>query len=134
LMGMFYSGQYEAMMPKLKSKNFEGMELIRPLYYVREENIIKWANYNDLKFLKCACRFTEEAEKDPENDRSVTESISKRKRVRELIAALKKENPYIEDNIFAAMSNVTLNKLPGYKIGKEKHSFLEYYDSDSPLD
>ncbi|MCR4740952.1 MAG: tRNA 2-thiocytidine biosynthesis protein TtcA [Lachnospiraceae bacterium] len=126
LMGMFYSGQYEAMMPKLKSTNFEGMELIRPMYYIKESDIIKWAGYNGLTFLQCACRFSEQAARENSED----ESISKRIETRKLIEELRKSNPYIEDNIFAAMSNVTLNKLLGFKYKNSRYGFLDHYDDD----
>ena len=119
LIGMFYSSQMSAMMPKLRSKNFEGMELIRPLYCVREENIIKWAKYNDLSFLQCACRFTENTESG--------ESESKRKEVKELIRKLKKDNPDIDISIFNSLHAVEIDTFPGWKTDGEIHSFLEDY-------
>ena len=119
LIGMFYSSQMSAMMPKLRSKNFEGMELIRPLYCVREENIIRWAKYNDLSFLQCACRFTENTESG--------ESESKRKEVKELIRKLKKDNPDIDISIFNSLHAVEIDTFPGWKTDGEIHSFLEDY-------
>ena len=119
LIGMFYSSQMSAMMPKLRSKNFEGMELIRPLYCVREENIIKWAKYNDLSFLQCACRFTENT--------ASGESESKRKEIKELIKKLKKDNPDIDISIFNSLHAVETDTFPGVKKYGEVHSFLEDY-------
>ncbi len=124
LMGMLYSGQYQAMMPKLRSTNFEGMELIRPMYLIREEHIKAWRDYNHLRFLQCACRFTEENERLSANDHSLT---SKRLETKRLIAELKKTNPQVEKNLFRSTENVVLNKVLGYKIHGEKHSFLEDY-------
>ncbi|MCR5735317.1 MAG: ATPase [Lachnospiraceae bacterium] len=130
LMGVFYSGQYEAMMPKLKSTNFEGMELIRPLYYVREDDIKRWAAYNGLRFLGCACRFSELSSAEDVTDSGM---LSKRMETKELIKTLKKTNPYVEDNIFAAMQNVTLNKVLGIKAGGKRYSFLDYYEDGFPI-
>lgn len=123
-MGMMYSGQYQAMMPKLHSTNYEGMELIRPLYLIREEDIIHWAGYNDLHFLRCACRFTEKAE----NALATGDSGSKRLETKMLIRELKKTNPFIESNIFKSMQNVALNCVISYTYKGERHSFLEHYD------
>lgn len=119
LIGMFYSSQMSAMMPKLRSTNFEGMELIRPLYCVREEDIIKWARYNGLSFLRCACRFTEEQE-DGERE-------GKRKEIKELIRKLKKDNPDIDISIFNSLHAVETETFPGRRIDGEIHSFLEWY-------
>ena len=126
LMGMLYAGQYQAMMPKLKSTNFPGMELIRPMYLVREDDIKHWRDYNDLHFLQCACKFTEGLEAKTETDRT----SSKRLETKKLIAQLKKENPQIEKNLFKATENVVLNKVLGYKINGEKHSFMEDYEQN----
>ncbi len=120
LMSMLWGGQIQTMMPKLKSKNYEGMQLIRPLYYVREEDIIAWRDYNKLVFLRCACRFTEEIE---EKD----ESKSKRFETKQLIKELKKSNPNIEANIFNSMKNVSLDAVIAYKKDGEPHSFLDEY-------
>lgn len=125
LMGMLYGAQVQTMMPKLHSTNFEGMELIRPMYLIREEDIIHWRDYNHLKFLRCACRFTEENEViDPDGT-----SESKRLEIKNLIARLKEVNPYVESNIFRSVENVNLNTVIAYK-DKEGivHSFLENYD------
>ena len=123
LMGMLYSAQVQTMMPKLHSTNFEGMELIRPLYMVREEDIKAWRDYNDLYFLQCACKFTE-ACATTENE----ENLSKRKEIKELIATLKKVNPYVEGNIFKSVENVNLDTVVAYKSKGEKHHFLDTYD------
>ena len=124
LMGMLYSGQYQAMMPKLRSTNFEGMELIRPMYLIREEHIKAWRDYNHLRFVQCACRFTEENERLSAESDALT---SKRFEIKKLIAELKKTNPQVEKNLFRSTENVVLNKVLGYKIHGEKHSFLEDY-------
>ena len=124
LMGMLYSGQYQAMMPKLRSTNFEGMELIRPMYLIREEHIKAWRDYNHLRFLQCACRFTEENELLSNDSSTLT---SKRLETKNLIASLKKTNPQVEKNLFRSTENVVLNKVLGYKIHGQKHTFLEDY-------
>ena len=123
LMGMLYSGQYQAMMPKLRSTNFEGLELIRPMYLIREDTIKAWRDYNDLHFIQCACRFTDTCT----TCRTDGTGVSKRMEVKNLIAELKKTNPQVEKNIFKSTENVVLNKVLGYKIHGEKHSFLEDY-------
>ncbi len=119
LMGMMYSSQLQAMLPKLKSTNFEGMELIRPMFCVREESIIAWARYNELEFLNCACKFTADAQK------AYFESMSKRKETKELIASLKKTNPMIEHNLFKSLHNVHIDTFVEYKSKGERHTFLE---------
>jgi PP-loop family ATPase len=124
LMGMLYSGQFQAMMPKLHSTNFEGMELIRPLYYVREEDIIHWRNYNQLNFIQCACKFTETCSTCHVDGTT----SSKRLEIKKLIASLKEVNPFIEKNIFRSTENVSINTILGLKTDGEKHSFLEWYD------
>ena len=123
LMGMLYSGQFQAMMPKLRSTNFEGMELIRPLYFVREEDIKHWRDYNGLHFIQCACRFTDTCT----TCRATGESASKRLETKTLIARLKETNPQVEKNILKATENVVLNKVLGYKKDGVRHSFLEEY-------
>ena len=123
LMGMLYGAQIQSMMPKLHSTNFEGMELIRPLYLVREDDIKAWRDYNELECLQCACKFTEACE-NCENE----ETTSKRLEVKELIKTLKKVNPYVEANIFKSVENVNLDTMICYKTGGEKHHFLETYD------
>ncbi|MBQ0098676.1 MAG: tRNA 2-thiocytidine biosynthesis protein TtcA [Oscillospiraceae bacterium] len=119
VMGMFYSSQLQAMLPKLKSQNFEGMELIRPLYCINEEDIVKWTEYNSLSFLRCACRFTENSEED--------ELLSKRKETKHLIKELKKTNKNIENSIFSSIHNVCLDTFPSYKSEGEEHSFLDKF-------
>ncbi len=124
LMGMMYGGQFQTMMPKVHSSNFEGMELIRPMYLVREEDIIRWKNYNELDFLACACRFTEEHTSANE-DGSVD---SKRQEIKNLIKNLKKINPYVDSNIFKSAENVNLQTVVKYKDKGIHHSFMEWYD------
>lgn len=122
LMSMLWGGQVQTMMPKLKSKNYEGMELIRPLYYVREDDIKAWRDFNKLEFLRCACRFTEKLE--AENGES---SDSKRLETKRLIKELKKSNPNIEANLFNSMHNVSLDAVIAYKQNGEVHNFLDEY-------
>ena len=129
LMSMLWGGQIQTMMPKLHSTNFAGMELIRPLYYVREEDIIAWRDDNKLGFLRCACRFTERIEE--ENDSM--ESSSKRKEIKQLIAVLKKTNPSVEANIFNSMHNVALDAVIAYKTKGVKHHFLDSYKGGAML-
>ena len=119
LMGMFYGSQLQAMQPKLHSTNFEGMTLIRPLYCVHEDDILAWCRYNDLHFLRCACRFTENCDTDL--------SGSKRKETKELIRRLKENNPNIERSIFNSIHAVHLDTFPAYKTDGEVHSFLEKF-------
>ena len=123
LMGMLYGAQMQTMMPKLHSTNFEGMELIRPLYLVRESDICAWRDYNDLHFLRCACHFTETCETIQEDGTST----SKRLETKKLIAELKKANPYIESNIFRSAENVNVDTLIAYKKNGERHHFLDDY-------
>ena len=123
LMGMLYGAQVQTMMPKLHSTNFEGMELIRPLYLIREADIIHWANYNDLNFIQCACRFTEHCA-----SCGGTEKGSKRAEIKELIHELAKKDPVIEYNIFRSVENVNLNTVIGYKQDGVRHNFLDTYD------
>ncbi|MBO6157845.1 MAG: tRNA 2-thiocytidine biosynthesis protein TtcA [Firmicutes bacterium] len=129
VMAMFYSSQLQGMMPKLHSSHFEGMELIRPLYCVREDDIIAWARYNNLEFIQCACRFTENtAREDAES--STKESLSKRKEIKRLIASLKESNPLIEQSIFNSLHAVCIETFPGFKAGGQDHSFLETYEKE----
>ena len=123
LMGMLYGAQVQTMMPKLHSTNFEGMELIRPLYLIREADIIHWANYNDLHFIQCACRFTEHCA-----SCGGTEKGSKRAEIKELIHQLAQKDPVIEYNIFRSVENVNLNTVIGYKQDGVRHNFLDTYD------
>ena len=125
LMGMLYGAQVQTMMPKLHSTNFEGMELIRPMYLIREEDIIHWASYNNLRFLRCACRFTEQCA-----NREETDKTSKRAEVKELIRTLAQKDPVIEFNIFKSVENVNLNTVVAYKQDGVRHHFLETYDKE----
>ena len=124
VMSMFYGGQLQAMLPKLHSKNFEGMELIRPMYCIHEDAILDWKRYNNLQFIQCACRFTESCA-----SCGGTEKGSKRAEIKALIKELSAKSPYIEKNIFRSVENVNLNTIVAYKQNGQKHSFLEDYDS-----
>ena len=126
LMSMLYGAQVNTMMPKLHSTNFEGMELIRPLYLVKEADILAWKEYNDLTFLRCACRFTEEAE--ARKEQADQERLSKRQEMKELIARFRQINPHIETNIFKSVENVNLDACIGYVEHGRRHHFLEEYD------
>lgn len=122
LIGMFYGSQIQGMMPKLHSTNFKGMELIRPMYCVHEDSIKAWCRYNNLEFIQCACRFTEEyTETDNEN------GLSKRQEVKELLRELRKTSPDIEKSIFNSIHAVCLDTMPGYKSKGVEHTFLEEY-------
>ena len=123
LMGMLYGGQVQTMMPKLHSTNYEGMELIRPLYLIREAEIKHWRDYNKLNFIQCACRFTDTCTSCNPNNTG-----SKRQEIKQLIAQLKKINPQIESNIFRSVENVNLNTIISYKKDDYQHSFLDDYD------
>ena len=125
LMGMLYSGQVQTMMPKLHSTNYEGMELIRPLYLIREQDIKWWCRYNDLHFIQCAFKFTDTC-----TTCNNEENRSKRVEIKELIKTLKQVNPYVEGNIFKSVENVSLEAIVAYKIDGVKHSFLETYDEE----
>lgn len=119
LIGMFYGSQLQSMPPKLHSQNFEGMELIRPMYCIKEDAIINWRNYNNLTFIQCACRLTERAMFD--------EGASKRQEIKLLIKELRKTNPNIEKSIFNSVHSVCLDTMPGYKTGGKEYSFLDNY-------
>lgn len=121
LLGMFYGSQLQSMPPKLHSTNFEGMELIRPMYRIHEDAILAWQRYNDLDFIQCACRFTEKNADENE------ETTSKRKEIKALIKTLKKTNPNIEKSIFNSIHSVCLDTMVGYKSNGEEHSFLDNY-------
>ncbi len=123
VMGMLYGAQIQTMMPKLHSTNFPGMELIRPLYLIREDDIIHWARYNDLHFIQCACRFTENCA-----SCGGTEKGSKRAEIKELIHTLEKQSPYVAKNIFRSVENVNLNTVIAYKKDGVRHHFLDDYD------
>lgn len=121
LMAMLYGAQLQGMLPRLYSKNFEGMQLIRPLYCILENDIISCKNHNELRFLQCACRFTEQTDRDDEA------SASKRKETKLIIRELKKMNPQIESNIFNSLHNVHVDTFIEYKEDGERHSFLERF-------
>ncbi|MCD8022055.1 MAG: ATPase [Lachnospiraceae bacterium] len=126
LMGMLYGGQMQTMMPKLHSNHFEGMELIRPMYLIREKDIIHWANYNDLHFIQCACRFTEHCA-----SCGGAEKGSKRAEVKQLIAALAERDPEVESNIFRSVENVNLNTVIAWKQDGVRHHFLDTYEEEN---
>lgn len=122
LMGMLYGGQVQTMMPKLHSENYKGVEVIRPLYYVREESVINWAKDNSLEFLRCACTVTD-------TSRNEQQDSSKRQEIKELIKSLKSVNPDIESHIFRSVWNVDLRHIISYHIGDDYHHFMDDYDS-----
>lgn len=122
LLSVIYGGEFKTMMPKLHSTNFKGMELIRPMYYVREKDIISLAHYHELKFLNCACKFTEENQNE--------NLTSKRLLIKNLIKELKKDNEYVENNIFKSAFNVNLSTVLGYHKDDEVHCFLDDYDEN----
>ncbi len=124
LMGMLYGGQVQTMMPKLHSTNFEGMELIRPMYLIREADICRWRDENGLHFIQCACRFTDTCSSCREDGTQA----SKRMEIKQLIAELKKVNPSVEKNIFSSVENVNINTVISYKDHEGKHHFLDAYD------
>ena len=120
LLSMFYSGEIKTMMPKLHSDNFEGLELIRPMYLVKERDIKSWVNYNKLTFINCACRFTENC--------SIDDSSSKRLQMKKLVENLRKDNKYVEQNIFNSVANINLTQIIGYHKDGEVYNFLDDYD------
>ena len=120
LLSMFYGSEVKTMMPKLHSDNFEGLELIRPLYLVKEDDIKSWARFNSLEFINCACKFTQEC--------SINEEVSKRIEIKKLIKELKNNNENVDLNIFTALNNINLNCVLGYKKDKKKYSFLDDYE------
>ena len=124
LMGMLYGAQIQGMLPRIKSMNFEGMELIRPMYCILESDILRWQEFNDLKFIACACKFTKNLTGGDED------TFSARRKVKALIAELKKENPTVESNIFQSIHNVQLDTLAEYKQDGQKHSFLERFHQE----
>ena len=119
VMGMFYGAQLQGMMPKLHSKNFPGMELIRPLYCIHEDDILSWCRYNELTFINCACRLTERAAQDAH--------VSKRQEVKELLRSLRQHNPDVEKSVFNSIHAVSLDTMPGCKWRGQEHTFLEWY-------
>ncbi len=126
LMSMLYGSEMRTMMPKLHSTNFEGMELIRPLYMVKEADILAWKRYNELQFIQCACRLTENCVL---GDSGMG---SKRQEMKQLIKEFRRINPNIDMNIFVSAHNVNLDAVIGYRKNGEKHSFLEEYDHQAP--
>lgn len=122
LMGMLYGAQVQTMMPKLHSKNYSGMQLIRPMYCIHEDSIIAWKNYHELEFIQCACRFTENCTLCDNGGGG-----SKRQEVKQLIKRLKRSNPHIESNIFNSIHNVNLDTIIGYTQNGVEHSFLDDY-------
>ena len=122
LMGMLYGAQIQTMMPKLHSTNFEGMELIRPLYLIREDDIKAWRDYNNLRFIQCACKFTDTC-----TTCNNEENQSKRVEIKQLIAEIKKKNPYVEAHIFKSVENVNIETVIAYKKDGVKHHFLDNY-------
>lgn len=117
MLNIIYAGEYKTMMPKLKSKNYENMELIRPLYYIKEDDIISWKNYNELFFLDCACNITKK-------------DIGKRKEIKELIKNLRKTYENTDINIFRSSSNINIDAIIGYKNEKNRYNFLDNYDNE----
>lgn len=126
LMSMFYSGQLKTMMPKLHSMNYEGMELIRPLYLVKEEDIIAWGRYNELRFIQCACRLTEHCTVSGQG------GGSKRNEMKQLVKQFRKTSPYIDSNIFKSVHDINLETIIGYHGFGEQKSFTDYYDEQYP--
>ncbi len=128
LMSMLYSGEIKTMMPKLHSTNFEGMELIRPLYMVKEADIIAWSRYNELQFIQCACRFTENCMLDDNG------GGSKRQEMKMLVKKFRQTNPHIDMNIFRSMHNVNLSTVIGYREEEKRHHFLDTYKTKKQVD
>ena len=126
LMSMLYGGQIQTMMPKLHSNNFKGMEVIRPLYLIHEDDIKIWAKHNNLYFIQCACKFTQACA----NETCLTQSKSKRLEMKNLIKELKKVNPFVEQNIFKSVENVSLKTVIAYKDDHARHHFLDTYDGE----
>ena len=123
LLSMFYGAEIKTMLPKLHSEHFSGLELIRPMYLIKEQDIISWARYNNLTFLNCACKMTIEA--------TIDEEKSKRREIKKLISNLRKISPYIDYNIFKSMENINLNQVLGYKKDDKKYFFLDNYDKEN---
>ena len=123
LLSMFYGSEIKTMLPKLHSDNYEGIELIRPLYLVKESSIISWKKYNELTFINCACRFTEGCS-------LINDGTSKRKEMKELIKTMRKINPSVDQNIFKALDNVNMNCILGWHKDGVRHSFLDEYEDN----
>lgn len=126
LLGIMYGSQIQGMLPRIKSTNFEGMELIRPMYCIHEDAVLAWRNYNRLEFIRCACRFTESC------SAGEGEGASKRLEIKNLIRKLRHTNPDIDKNIFNSIHNVSVDTLVGYKLHGVEHSFLEKFAPKSP--
>ena len=121
LLSLFYGSEIKTMVPKIHSENFKGIELIRPMFLIKERDIISWAKYNELTFLNCACKFTEKV--------ANHEEASKRKQMKKLIEEFRKENKNIDNNIFNAMGNINMSCILGYRdINGDEHDFVDYYD------
>ena len=125
LLSMFYASEIKTMLPKLHSDNFKGIDLIRPMYLIKESSILSWKKYNELEFLNCACKYTELDSK--------KELTSKRREIKDLIKELKKNNPNIDNHIFKALDNVNIDCVLGYTKNREKHTFLEEFDKDKDI-
>ncbi len=125
VLSMFYGSQLQGMIPMLRSQNYDGMTLIRPLYCIHEQDIISWKNYNDLQFIQCACRFTENITVSDDGS-----SSSKRQEIKQLIKKLKQTNPNIEKSIFNAIHSVCIETFPGFKAEGSSHSFLERFEKE----
>ena len=123
-MSMFYGSQMQAMPPKLHSTSFPGMTLIRPMYCIREEDILAWKRYNDLEFIQCACRFTENCTMCDNGGGG-----SKRQEIKILLRRLKRDNPNIENSIFRSIHNIAIDTMPGYRSEGVDHSFLERFNA-----
>ena len=123
LLSMFYGSEVKTMLPKLYSDNFEGLQLIRPLYLVKEQDIINWMNHNKLTFLNCACDYTKSCD--------IDDGLSKRKEIKKLINALRKTNPNIDHNIFKSLDNINLNCVLGYRKDDKKYNFLDEFDNQN---
>ena len=121
LLSMFYGAEIKTMLPKLHSTNFKGLELIRPLYYVKESSIKSWAKYNELEFINCACQFTEK--------NNIGSGTSKREEIKNIIKNLRTLNPNIDENIFRSLKNANIDALLGYRKNGQLHSFLEDFES-----
>ena len=129
LLGMFYGSQLQAMLPKLRSTNFTGMELIRPMYCIHEDDIIAWRRYNELEFIQCACRFTENC--------TICDNGgggSKRQEIKTLLRRLKRDNPNIETSIFRSIHSVCLDTFPAYKLKGVLYSRYMDQDEAAPAD
>ena len=121
LLNLFYGSEIKTMLPKLHSKNFENMELIRPMYLIKEKDIIRWSKSTEIEFLNCACKFTQEKQQ--------FEETSKRREMKRLINNMLNQNAKVDDNVFKALDNINLESILGYKVDGEKKTFLDNYDN-----